>query len=328
MDKISIVVPIYNVEKYLDQCVKSIINQTYKNLEIILVNDGIIDNSGKICDKYKRQDNRVIVIHKENGGASDARNVGIQIATGKYIGFVDSDDYIEKDMYEFLYNNMINENADISCCNRFLVWSNKKQIYGKKNYYTVMNSKEAIEQSCEIGYIGGSAYTKLYKKELFKNIRYPKGKTAEDMYTMYKLFDKANKIVYDATPKYYYRQRKGSVTNSKKISTNALEATKEMIEFIKIKYPSIEKNAIKNYLYTAIGVYDTIIKVRTKDRMIMQLKKDILKDVKIYYPIIKKDRNIMKSRKIQLFLLEKSTLLYNCVFLIYDKIKNHIKVKD
>lgn len=158
MDKISIVVPIYNVEKYLDQCVKSIINQTYKNLEIILVNDGSIDNSGKICDKYKRQDNRVIVIHKENGGSSDARNVGIQIATGKYIGFVDSDDYIEKDMYEFLYNNMINENADISCCNRFLLWSNKKQIYGEKKYYAVMNSKEAIKKSCEIGYIGVSAY--------------------------------------------------------------------------------------------------------------------------------------------------------------------------
>ena len=328
MDKISIVVPIYNVEKYLNQCIESIINQTYKNLEIILVNDGSSDNSGKICDEYEKQDERIIVIHKENGGLSDARNAGIEIATGKYIGFVDSDDYIEEDMYELLYNNMIKENTEISCCNRFLLYANKKEIYGEKKYYAVMDSQEAIELSCKIGYIGISAYTKLYKRDLFSNIRYPKGKISEDMYTTYKLFDKANKIVYDSTPKYYYRQRKGSITNSKKININALEAAKEMIEFVRNKYPDIENDAIKYYLYTAIGVYDNIIKSKVKDEKILQLKKEILQDVKRYFPIVKKDKNINVDRRIQLLLIEKSHIIYNCFFIIYDKIKNKVKIKD
>lgn len=328
MDKISIIVPIYNVERYLNQCVKSIINQTYKNLEIILVDDGSPDNSGKLCDEYKEKDERIIVIHKKNGGLSDARNAGIEVATGKYIGFVDSDDYIEKDMYELLYNNMLREKAEISCCNRFLVYSNKTEIYGEKKYYKVMNSQEAIKLACKIGYIGISAYTKLYKRELFENIRYPKGKISEDMYTTYKLFDKANKIVYDSTPKYYYRQRKGSITNSKKINTNAIEATKEMIEFVKNKYPEIENDAIKYYLYTAIGVYDNIIKTKSNDEKLLQLKKKILQDVKRYFEIVNKDKEIKLDRKIQLILIEKNHILYDCCFIIYDKIKNKIKVKD
>ena len=217
-DKISIIVPVYNVEKYLKECIESILSQTYKNIEIILIDDGSTDNSGKICDEYLKKDSRVKVIHKENGGLSDARNTGIEIASGKYIGFVDSDDYIAKDMYDFLYQNIKRENAEISGCNRFLVYENKIEIYGKKECYEVMDSQRAIEMLCTIGYIGVSAYTKLYEAKLFKDIRYPKGKINEDMYTTYKLFDKANRIVYDATPKYYYRQRSGSITNSKNIN--------------------------------------------------------------------------------------------------------------
>ena len=122
---ISIIVPIYNVEKYLKKCIDSIINQTYKNLEIILVDDGSPDNCGKICDEYAKKDNRIKVIHKENGGVSSARNVGVENATGEYIGFVDSDDYIEKDMYEVLINNLKKENADISIISNYEVYKNK-----------------------------------------------------------------------------------------------------------------------------------------------------------------------------------------------------------
>ena len=124
-DLISVIIPIYNVEKFLSFCIDSIVNQTYKNLEIILVDDGSTDNSGKICDEYALKDNRIKVMHKQNGGVSSARNVGLNIAKGKYIGFVDSDDYVENDMFEILHNLIIKNNVDISCCNKFVFKKNK-----------------------------------------------------------------------------------------------------------------------------------------------------------------------------------------------------------
>ena len=279
MDKISIVVPIYNVEKYLKECIESILIQTYKNLEIILVDDGATDSSGSICDEYKQKDNRIKVIHKKNGGLSDARNAGIEVATGEYISFIDSDDYIANDMYELLYKDIKNEKADISCCSCFLVYKNRID-YGKADYYEVMNSQRAIELLCTMGYMGVSAYAKLYKTELFQNIRYPKGKISEDIYTTYKLFDKANKIIYNSIPKYYYRQRKGSITNNKIINVNALEAAKEQMEFIERKYPEILNAAIKNYIFVAIGVYDNVVKSKKKEKEFKNLKKEMRQEVK------------------------------------------------
>ena len=123
---ISVIVPIYNVEKYLERCLDSIIKQTYKNLDIILVDDGSIDNSTKICDEYVKKDSRIKVIHKENGGLSDARNVGIDNSDGKYICFIDSDDYIELDMIENLYDGIVKNNANICCCGKLLEYEKNK----------------------------------------------------------------------------------------------------------------------------------------------------------------------------------------------------------
>jgi len=327
-DKISIIVPVYNVEKYLKECIESILSQTYKNIEIILIDDGSTDNSGKICDEYLKKDSRVKVIHKENGGLSDARNTGIEIASGKYIGFVDSDDYIAKDMYDFLYQNIKRKNAEISGCNRFLVYENKIEIYGKKECYEVMDSQRAIQMLCTIGYIGASAYTKLYEAKLFKDIRYPKGKINEDMYTTYKLFDKANRIVYDATPKYYYRQRSGSITNSKNINSDCIQAAENLIQFVEQKYPNILNSAIKNYIYTIIGVYDNILKSKKRGLDVRELKKKIKNDIKVYYPIIKKEKRNSKQRKLQLFLIRYFNVLYNILFLLYDNVKNMTKKKE
>jgi len=131
-EKISIIVPVYNVERYIRKCVKSLINQTYKNIEIILVNDGSPDNCGQICDDFAREDRRIVVIHKENGGLCSARNAGLSVATGKYIGFVDSDDWIRADMYEYLYINAKSHDADIACCNYYRVTAKSKWLGSKK----------------------------------------------------------------------------------------------------------------------------------------------------------------------------------------------------
>ena len=221
MDKlISIVIPVYNVEKYIKECIESVINQTYKNLEIILVNDGSTDLSRTICEEYEKKDNRIKIIDKENGGLADARNKGLEYINGELVTFIDSDDYIKEDMIETLLNNLIKENADVSICGYYLA-------YNKKNDYKLEENVNSFK------YYDVSAWAKLYKTELFKNIKFPKGKISEDWYIMYKIFDKANSIVYDSSPKYYYRQRNSGIRkNSKKVNYDCLIASKECMEFV------------------------------------------------------------------------------------------------
>lgn len=211
MDKISIVVPIYNVEKYLRKCIESILKQTYYNLEIILVDDGSTDSSGEICDEYKNKDSRIIVIHQKNKGMSSARNSGIKCATGKYIGFIDSDDYIEKDMYEILLKNIIDYSADIAICGFAFVENNKvvpKEFTGDIN---VLDRQTALEELIKDRKIQSYVWNKLYKREIWNNITFKSGVAFEDLDIMYKLFKKAKKIAIVDSLKYFYVQRSNSI---------------------------------------------------------------------------------------------------------------------
>lgn len=210
---ISIIVPVYNVEKYLNQCVDSILAQTYTNLEIILVNDGSKDNCGAICDAYAQRDNRIIVLHKTNGGLSDARNAGINIAKGEYIGFVDSDDWIEPDMYEYLFNAINQSGADISACGLFREYKDKtvKCARGKDFVYP---SELALERLLENSDFQDYAVTKLYNRKLWTKIRFPIGKYYEDMLTTYRLFLQSTSIASVSRCLYHYRQRKGSIVKN------------------------------------------------------------------------------------------------------------------
>lgn len=324
MEKISVIIPIYRVEQFINECIDSVIKQSYSNIEIILVDDGSPDRCGLICDEYLQMDSRIKVIHKENGGLSDARNKGIDVATGSYIVFIDSDDYIDSDMISFLYNGIIRENADIFCCNRYFTYDNKKEIYGKQNIYNSMNSEEAIYSICHTGYQGHCAYAKIYKIELFNNIRYPKGKINEDVYTTYKLFDRAQKIVYDSTPKYYYRQRNNSITKSKKVNYDIIDASKELMEFVENKYPEIKKAAECMYIFSIAGVYDTILKCHSND---IDKKKSIIKEIKIRRRSCKEElKKEGKKRYMQVMLLSHVPIVYDIVFFIYNKYKNSKKI--
>ena len=203
---ISIIVPIYKVETYIKKCVDSILNQAYKNLEVILVDDGSPDNCGDICDEYSLIDNRVKTIHKKNGGLSSARNAGLDVASGDYIGFVDSDDWIESDMYESLYKTLTERKADISVCGRYIVEDGRITTISDTEEVQVFTKQEALSQLVldEYNGIKNFAWDKLYKKELFENIRYPEGKYYEDIFTTYKLFSLSNMIAEIKSPKYYY----------------------------------------------------------------------------------------------------------------------------
>ena len=180
---ISIIVPVYKVEKQLNKCIESILNQTFKDYELILVDDGSPDNCGHICDEYEKKDSRIKVIHKKNGGLSDARNAGLDIALGKYIGFVDSDDIIHPQMYEKLYNCINKSNLDIVQC-KFKRFKSIEEINinisDSELNFKEYNSQDAIIDLIDNNKINVNAWNKLYKRELFQNERYPKGKIHED----------------------------------------------------------------------------------------------------------------------------------------------------
>lgn len=234
---ISIIIPVYKVEKYLEKCIQSLINQTYENLQIILVDDGSPDNCGKICDEYAKKDHRIEVIHKSNGGLSDARNKGLEIAKGEYIGFIDSDDYIESDMYEVLYNLLKQYNADVSICNFYTVSQGKIAIKNAENGIKEYNRIEILKEVLLDNNIQSYAWNKLYKKELFDEIKYPVGKKYEDIGTTFYLLEKCNKVVVTGKPEYYYINRQDSIVN------NVTETTiTDYIELIMQRYDYIEEN--------------------------------------------------------------------------------------
>ena len=271
-EKISVIIPIYNVENYLERCLDTVINQTYKMLEIILVDDGSKDSSGKICDAYADKDERIVVIHKENGGLSDARNVGIKKASGKYIALIDSDDFIDKKMLEILIKNLKETKADISICAYKLFYNDKVKIIqnSKENIkYTIYNKREALKQllSADDTKITNHAWNKLYKKELFNKIYYPKGRNFEDIGTTYKLFDKSNLIVYTNYIGYYYYQRDNSITGNINLKSikDSMYLIKQRYKFLIEEYPDFEDILFRNRANFALLHITGLAKTNNKE---------------------------------------------------------------
>lgn len=213
---ITVIVPIYNSEQYLSACVESIIHQTYSNLEIILVNDGSTDSSLQICQQYAEKDSRIIVLDKENGGQATARNMALDIAKGDYIGFVDSDDTIELDMYENLYNSLVKHQADIAVCGRYNVYSDgtRKELFVLTEEQ-VWDTEEAIRRFLMWDCLDGSPCDKLMNRTLLQDDRFPTGYICEDLPVVYRVVSEATRIVHIGTAKYNYFQREGSTSHSK-----------------------------------------------------------------------------------------------------------------
>jgi len=236
--KISIIVPIYKVGVYLPRCIDSILNQSYKNLEIILVDDGSPDSSGQICDEYAQRDKRIIVIHKSNGGVSDARNAGLNICTGDCIGFIDGDDYIHPDMFGHLLARIEKCDADIAQCKYTRVSGDLNVEYIETFTEKTINSSEAIRflfSSSVVEYV--VLWNKLYRRQLFDSVRFPKSKIHEDDFTTYKLFYGAKKIVVTDKVYYYYCQTPNSIIRSgfNKNKIHYADAMEEQILFFREK---------------------------------------------------------------------------------------------
>lgn len=213
--KISIIVPVYNVERYLRECVDSILSQTFADIEMILVDDGSNDNSGKICDEYACKDKRVVVVHKENGGLSSARNAGLDVACGDYIGFVDSDDYISKDMYATLYQLIISKDSDIAMCGYFDVYAHSITTKSKRQKTYFVDQMKAIKIVLKGRINSTTVWNKLYKRYIFETLRFRTGKTMEDDFLVLDSFLKCRMVSIITSAKYYYRHREDSICTRK-----------------------------------------------------------------------------------------------------------------
>lgn len=253
--KISVIVPVYKVEPYLDKCVSSIVNQTYKNLEIILVDDGSPDNCPAMCDAWAEKDSRIRVIHKTNGGLSDARNAGMTVATGELMAFVDSDDWIAPDMYEYLYQRLTEDNSDIAACGVQMVWENKtpsRMLTRDGN--CVLNQEEAMRAIIEESWLKQPVWYKLYKTDLIRDILFPMGKCHEDVFWSYQAVGSAKKVSVSDHVGYYYLQRGGSIMGAgyslKRL--DAVEAKVQRCAYIQERFPALSPLAIKDLWFTCI----------------------------------------------------------------------------
>ena len=311
--KLSIIVPVYQVEAHIDECITSILDQTFRDFELILVDDGSLDRCPAICDVYAQKDSRIRVIHQKNQGLSAARNTGLQAARGDYIGFVDSDDFIEASMYEKLLDNLEREKADISVCGRYKVWGDKKIQEQKSNVYKVMDSAQALAlmNTNVLGYFDVAAWDKIYKRSCFKGIEFPEGKLCEDWFVMYKLFFNAHRIVYDSIPLYNYRQRTGSITHGKKVNTMSLAASLEVLNFVRTQQPRYVREAQFAYVFAGIGVIDNYIEQSSIDRKSIDA---VYKKIIPYLQTTYRYPGLKGKRKVQLFMVKKAMPLYICCF--------------
>lgn len=314
--EISIIVPVYNVENYLEKCIDSILNQTFKNFELILVDDGSTDRSGEICEKCKHKDSRIKVIHKYSGGASDARNRGIDSSIGRFIGFVDSDDYIHPQMYEILYNNIIKYNADIAMCDYI-----KYESGDFYNYQNDDNKVEVYSNIDSLNLIFGekeghciTPWNKIYNRQLFNNLRFKVGRICEDKLISHRILYASKKTIFIPNVLYFYRQRKGSVSNSEFSIKNldSLYAHRDAMIFLNsninndIKFKSQEV-----YVYYFFQDYFKAKKILNgQNENLEKIKREF---VSTFY-ILMRSKNFKIKEKISWIIFALSPSLYKCIF--------------
>jgi len=298
-DLISVIVPVYNVEQYLERCINSILKQTYSNLEIILVDDGATDSSGDMCDVFAKKDERVKVIHKSNGGLSDARNEGMKIATGEYVAFIDSDDYVDTHYIEKLYKMCVNNQADIAVCG--LCRTSEDNLVGSLSEDVVRyTNKQAMEQMLYQKKFNMTACAKLYKKFLLEDILFPTGKLYEDVNTTYKFVNKAENVVYTDDKLYFYYINPNSITqtdfNLRKM--DYVVHMQEVLEFIEKEYPDLFTAAKFRYVWANIHVW-----VHVPDRKkYIDICTELESNIKKYRSDVLKDRKIGLKNYLIIFL--------------------------
>ena len=257
---ISVIVPVYNVEKYLERCVKSIAAQTYKDLEILLIDDGSTDKSGKMCDDFQQTDSRIKAFHKQNGGLSDARNYGIEHSAGEIISFVDSDDYIDEKMLETLHRLITENDADLAVCSAMDVFEGKEVTQVKEIKEFNLNKVESYKYMLRGDGIP-SACNKLYKRQTVGNVRFPVGKLYEDGFFTPQILKRVEKTAVTSKPMYYYFRRADSITTKpfRKGDLDVIEAYDKCVKQVKELCPEALPYAEFRYRNAYFNVLDKML---------------------------------------------------------------------
>lgn len=323
---VTIVVPMYNVEKYIEKCLDSLINQTYKNIEILVINDGSKDNSLIIAERKAKEDNRIKIISQLNQGLSAARNTGMDNAKGQYICFVDSDDFVHPDYVKLLLESMVDNDSDISVCDFFYIDEEDNTWKRKEKENKIYNNIEALkdifckEQNTEV-----MTWNKLYKIELFKdnNIYFPVGRYHEDNFTTYKLYYYSKKIAMISDELYYYLQRNNSIMGQKfnKKRLDILDAIDETKKFFKDKKIKLDEEIQCCEIITKINILNNMIRDKFKEKERITIIDDIKKHKKTY----KNNKYIDRKTKIALTLLFGNGDIYEFSIIMFNFLKRAIK---
>lgn len=308
-DLISIIIPVYKVEKYLDRCIETVVNQTYKNLEIILIDDGSPDNCPKMCDDWAEKDSRIKVIHKENDGLANARNSGIEIFTGDYVMFADSDDYMELDMVEFLHDLSVKYDADVSRCGFFFDYEkdDRELVSDTNSQILDLNRDERIIELITSGF-GGTSWNKLYKANVVKtNLFEKKDGCSEDIMHNYRVYKQADKTVFYDVPKYHYVIRDDSITNNE-FSYGAFDIirAKSIILNENKDNSKVLPHAVRGYILSAFIVLSGCI----QNNMFQKEKHNLIDDILFYKKEILKSDLYSINDKIKTLILSFSPKLY------------------
>lgn len=325
---INIIVPVYGVEQYLRKCVDSILAQTYNNIRVILVNDGSPDSCPAICEKYSLADERIVVIHRTNGGLSAARNSGLDFLCnkglteiGKYVAFIDGDDYIAPDYIEFLYKLLLENHADVAQCGHYIVFSESRKVDKNTNHHTLcLNREQALESLCYNGVWDVTAWNKLYKLEVFSDLRFPEGRLYEDTAVCHLIVEKANRMVVNMEPKYYYIQRYTSTANStawKEYKYQFVDAGDEMADWIRIHYPQLTEASNVKRVFVRLSTLSQMINSNHYDKQrIMEMKRVI-----VYYgKAVLFNPKVAKRDKFGIIAILIGYPFYSIVWKLYYKI--------
>ena len=301
MKLVSVIIPVYKVEKYLARCLDSVIAQDYPKTEIIVVDDGSPDNCPAICDNYKKKYGNIVVIHKKNGGLSDARNAGIEKANGDYLTFVDSDDSIDSDYVSFLVKTLENANADISVCGYTSIYKNK-QISHSSTKRMELSQEEALEKILYQEDFDVMACAKLYKKKLFKDVRFPKGEKYEDSSTTYKLIMNSKKVACDLESKYNYFIRNDSIVTTKFSADDCMliESYDRMTKDTENKFPNLCAACQRARSYSRLSVLRQIAESNVNEKI---LEKKLRKEVLSLATSNLKNKRVKKLDKIAIIVL-------------------------
>ncbi len=285
MCMISVIVPVYKVEEYLEQCINSILKQTYTDFELILVDDGSPDRCGEICDEYAKKDIRVRVVHKENGGLSDARNAGLKIAKGSWISFIDSDDWIAYNYYETMMR-FVNENNDVIVCGISIVDEEGTKIGEYASKTCELDNFSAMKHLIKEDILKQTVWNKIYRRSIIDDIEFVVGKCNEDDFWTYRIIANCRKIQCCQNQLYYYRQRQGSIMNREYSfkRLDELEARKERYLFILKNYPILISDELKSLMFSILYAYQKSLILVDRNE-----KDKCLKTINEYYYFWKKE---------------------------------------